>query len=57
MKLRFELSVVGDELVYNGPKDKSKEYEVVKGKKTKNTPLSPLKLGGRLKIKKNREFE
>lgn len=52
LKLRFELPVVGDELVYNDPKDKSKDYEVMKGKKTKDTPLIPIKLGGRPHIKK-----
>ena len=46
------MPVVGDELVYNDSKDKSKDYEVMKGKKTKDTPLIPIKLGGRPHIKK-----
>ena len=55
LKLRFELPVVGDELVYNDSKDKSKDYKVMKGKKTKDTPLIPIKLGGRPQIKKKAE--
>jgi|TARA_B110000495_G_C22726629_1_gene426595 hypothetical protein len=44
--------VVCNKLIYNNPK----EYEAVKGKKTKNTPLIPIELGGRPKIKKHKPF-
>jgi len=55
LRLKFELSVVDDELVYNDSNDKSKDYEIVKGKKSKVTSLIPLNMGGRPQSKKKAE--